>query len=82
MECRYEVEKLLVDQSSQFQVERDSKVGSLTHNCMKARGFEFNVVRSNANNEKKKYSGHVDSVMDEGNWDRWWWATLTHEQPK
>ncbi|SRR6266581_3445294 len=83
-ECRYEVEKLFAKDkmpSDLFEaLLHDTKIYTLTKECMEARGFEFNAARSNENSEKKKYSGVVDSVMDDGNWDPWWFAKLTHKK--
>lgn len=79
-ECRYETEKLLVTSSYSSNIGRDPRIGELVYDCMKARGFEFNFARSYANSQKKKYSEYLDSVMDDGNWDHWWWAKLTHKK--
>ncbi len=85
-ECRYEVEKLFANEKTPSELgdrlERDLKVGTLMSKCMEARGFAFNSARSNENSAKKRYSGIVDSVMDDGNWDPSWLANFTHKESK
>lgn len=83
-ECSYEVEKIFANEKAPSDLAerlgRELKVDTLISRCMEARGFAFNTARSNENSAKKKYSGVVDSVMDDGNWDHWWLAKLTHKE--
>lgn len=85
-ECSYEVDKLFVHQNVPSdwaeRLQRDLKIGELISKCMKARGFQFNAARAIERHAKKQYSGHLEWVMDDRNWDPWWLAKLTHKEPR